>query len=174
MAEIQVDAVDAKLFREVMGSFATGVTVVTTETHGEIRGMTANAFMSGSLKPPLCIISVAKAAHMHGFLAHAQHFGVSILAEGQQRLSTHFAGRHDADLRPVFEYLGRTPVVSSAVATASADIVAVHDSGDHSLFIGRIVGLRNHDKKPLLVHRGRYASLTYTSDPAAIAVTDFW
>ena len=69
--------VDHMLFRRVMGSFATGVTVITTEARGEVRGMTANAFMSGSLEPPLCVISVAKRARIHPLLVEAGHFGVS-------------------------------------------------------------------------------------------------
>src|SRR5271156_6625102 len=67
------------LFRRVMASFVTGVTVITTQLRGEIRGMTANAFMSGSLDPPLCVISVALKARMHAFLLEADHFGISIL-----------------------------------------------------------------------------------------------
>jgi flavin reductase (DIM6/NTAB) family NADH-FMN oxidoreductase RutF len=95
------------LFREMMGSFATGVTVITTATRREVRGMTANAFMSGSLSPPLCVISVACAARMHGFLAEAGHFGVSILSQDQQRLSAHFAGQTDADLKVCFGASGQ-------------------------------------------------------------------
>ena len=66
--------IDPALFRRVMGSFATGVTVILAEVKGETRGMTANAFMSGSLEPPLCIVSVAKRAHMHAHLAAAERF----------------------------------------------------------------------------------------------------
>jgi len=81
------DAIDPTLFRRAMSSFATGITVITTEVRGEIRGMTANAFMSGSLEPPLCIVSVGKRARMHGMLIAAGNFGVSILAQGQEKLS---------------------------------------------------------------------------------------
>ena len=72
------------VFRRVMASFVTGVTVITTQVHGEIRGMTANAFMSGSLEPPLCVVSVGKKARMHAFLLESGHFGVNILARGQE------------------------------------------------------------------------------------------
>ena len=67
----------------VMASFVTGVTVITTQVRGEIRGMTANAFMSGSLEPPLCVVSVGKKARMHTLLLESGHFGVNILARGQ-------------------------------------------------------------------------------------------
>ena len=77
---IKKPAIDAALFRRVMGSFATGVTVITAEAEEGVRGMTANAFMSGSLDPPLCIISVSKKARMHELLEKTGHFGVSMLA----------------------------------------------------------------------------------------------
>ena len=82
-----------------MGRFATGVTVITATVAGDTRGMTANAFMSGSLDPPLCVISVTKRAHMHGHLIAAGRFAVNILASGQEDYATHFAGRPIPGLR---------------------------------------------------------------------------
>jgi flavin reductase (DIM6/NTAB) family NADH-FMN oxidoreductase RutF len=170
----QASPIDHAVFREVMGSFATGVTVITTATQGEVRGMTANAFMSGSLAPPLCAISVARAARMHGFLVEAGHFGVSILSHGQQRLSTHFSGRPDPDLRISFDYIGRTPVLADTAATIAAEIVATHECGDHSIIIGKIIELKARVIAPLLVHRGRYASLSYAAEAATGPIIEFW
>jgi flavin reductase len=167
-------AVDHALFRRVMGSFATGVTVITTQANGEIRGMTANAFMSGSLEPPLCVVSVAKRARMHPVLTQAGHFGVSILAKDQERLSTHFAGGPPADTAPQFLHIGRTPVLANASAIIAADTVACHDCGDHSIFVGHIVHLEASGRPPLIVHEGRYASLTYSMERAPEWVADFW
>jgi flavin reductase (DIM6/NTAB) family NADH-FMN oxidoreductase RutF len=167
-------AIDAQLFRKVMGSFATGVTVVTTEAGGEVRGMTVSAFMSGSLSPPLCVVSIGKRARMHGLLAASGHFGVSILAKDQEKLSTHFAGGALSDLSPTFAQLGRTPVLANASATLAADIVATHDCGDHSIFIGRIVHMQAFNRPPLVLHEGRYASLAYTKERAPEWVADFW
>jgi flavin reductase (DIM6/NTAB) family NADH-FMN oxidoreductase RutF len=167
-------AIDQALFRQVMGSFPTGVTVISTEARGTVRGMTANAFMSGSLTPPLCVISVNKAARMHGYLEEAGHFGVSILARGQEPLSAHFGGRPDAELQPVFRRIGRTPVLADAAATITATVVGRHDCGDHSIFIGAIDELAAHGRAPLLVHGGRYASLTYSAEHMLAPVTDFW
>jgi flavin reductase (DIM6/NTAB) family NADH-FMN oxidoreductase RutF len=154
-------AIDPKLFRKVMGSFASGVTIVTTVTGGEVRGMTVSAFMSGSLEPPLCVVSIRKGARMHPLLIEAGHFGVSILARDQEKLSNHFAGVPAVDLNPPeFVWAGRTPVVADAAAEIGADIVAQHECGDHTLFIGRIVHLAVHGRPPLLVHEGRYASVS--------------
>lgn len=166
--------IDHALFRRVMGSFATGVTVITTEVSGQVRGMTANAFMSGSLEPPLCVISVATRARIHPMLVEAGHFGVSILAKDQERLSTHFAGGPAADAAPEFVRIGRTPLLANASATIAADVLARHDCGDHSIFIGHILHLEAFARAPLIVHEGRYASLTYSMERAPDWVADFW
>ena len=174
MNDDKTGSVDHTLFRRVIGSFATGVTVITTEVPGEVRGMTANAFMSGSLEPPLCVISVAKRARIHPLLVGAGHFGVSILAKDQERLSTHFAGGPVADTTPEFVRVGRTPVLGGASATIAAEIIAHHGCGDHSIFIGRIVHLEAFGRPPLIVHEGHYASLTYSMERAPEWVADFW
>jgi len=174
MASDAVDAVDPALFRRVMSSFTTGITVISTEVRGEVRGMTANAFMSGSLEPPLCIISVARRARTHGMLVEAGHFGVSILAQGQEKLCLHFAGRPFADLKPAFDYIGRTPVLPGSSATIAADIVARHECGDHSIFVGRILHLRAGSAPPLVLHGGRYAALMYSDEEFAAPVIDLW
>jgi flavin reductase len=166
--------VDPALFRKVMGSFASGVTIITTEARGEIRGMTASAFMSGSLHPPLCIISVARSARMHAFLEEARQFGVSILAQGQERLSRHFAGRPARDLQPLFEHVGGALVLVGACASIAADIVARHDCGDHSIFVGRIVALQANGNAPLIVHGGWYASLMNSGKKIPDPIVDFW
>jgi flavin reductase (DIM6/NTAB) family NADH-FMN oxidoreductase RutF len=166
--------IDPALFRAVMGSFASGVTVITTERNGQIRGMTANAFMSGSLDPPLCVISVAKRARTHAILVETGHFGVSILAQDQEKLSGNFAGGPIADLDPAFVHVGRTPVLAEASATLTAEIVASYGCGDHTIFIGRITYMQAQHRPPLVTHRGRYASLSYSAERAPEWVADFW
>ena len=84
---------DAKLLRSVMGQFATGVTVVTFVANGQPAGMTANAFMSVSLEPPLILISIRNASSFNQFVGEGVHFGVNFLAESQRWLSGHFGGR---------------------------------------------------------------------------------
>jgi flavin reductase (DIM6/NTAB) family NADH-FMN oxidoreductase RutF len=169
------DIIDRAVFRRVMGSFATGVTVITAQAaDGDIRGMTANAFMSGSLEPPLCVVSIAKRARMHPHIGAAGHFGVSILAKDQERLSQHFAGGPLADRAPEFVHVGRTPILADAAATIAADVVAQHDCGDHTLFIGHIRHLQAFSRAPLVVHEGHYASLTYSQERMPEWVGDFW
>lgn len=166
--------VDTALFRRVMGCFTTGVTVITAETGSDVRGMTVNAFMSGSLLPPLCIISVAKKARMYEVLESAGHFGVSMLARGQEAVSQHFArqGATEPDLS--FEHIASVPVLAGVSAALAAEIEARHDCGDHSLFIGRIIGLRDHGRPPLVYHAGKYATLSYTRELPSDPAIDFW
>ena len=128
-----------------MASFVTGVTVVTTQVRGEVRGMTANAFMSGSLDPPLCVISVALKARMHAFLVEAGHFGVNILARGQETSDRSFRRAAGRRHRSEIHYAGDTPLLAHANATIAAKVIAQHDCGDHSLFVGHIFALRHSD-----------------------------
>ncbi len=168
------DAVDVKLFRSVMGRFTTGVTVITTEIEGAVRGMTANAFMSGSLTPPLCIISVAKKARMHAALGISGHFGVSILAHGQERISQHFAGQGAADPDLLFEHMQGIPVLANVSAAIAAKVAATHDCGDHTIFIGHIVGMRDDARAPLVYHGGKYATVHHKKDVPSDPSIDFW
>ncbi|HVZ53870.1 MAG TPA: flavin reductase family protein [Pseudolabrys sp.] len=166
--------VDGKLFRRVMGRFATGVTVITAEAEGGVRGMTANAFMSGSLAPPLCIVSVGKKARLYGALQRAGHFGVSILAQGQEAISRHFAGQGVDRPDLLFEHMHGVPVLAGVCAAVAAMVEAQHDCGDHTLFIGRIVGLRDDGRPPLVYHAGKYASLHYKEAASPDPAIDFW
>jgi flavin reductase len=168
-------AVTEELFRRVMASFVTGVTVVTTQVRGEIRGMTANAFMSGSLEPPLCVVSVGTKARMHAFLMEAGHFGVNILARGQESLIGHFAGRPVESIDVKYDYAGNTPLFAQANASVAAEVIAQYPCGDHSLFVGHIFALR-HDENlaPIVLHVGRLASLMHSHEQTIWPMLDFW
>lgn len=150
--------VDPQLFRRVMGRFATGVTVITATVDAETHGMTANAFMSGSLEPPLCVVSVAKRAHMHAFMSKSDRFAVNILAEGQERVADHFAGKTKSRAGTAFATIDGIPVLAEASARILADTVASHDCGDHTLFIGRIRAMSTDDRPPLVYHAARFGA----------------
>jgi flavin reductase (DIM6/NTAB) family NADH-FMN oxidoreductase RutF len=158
----------------VMSRFATGVTVVTADANGAIRGMTANAFMSGSLHPPLCVVSIAKRARMHEAMIAAGRFGVNMLAHGHENVSAHFAGRPVANLTVSFIHRAGTPLLDDACARIAASTVARHDCGDHTLFIGRILHAEADKRAPLVVHASRYASLMYGDEDTAIPSIEFW
>ena len=166
--------IDSHLFRRVMGAFPTGVTVIAAQDGEQIRGMTANAFMSGSLEPPLCIVSIARRAQMHDVMDSARHFGVSILSESQEAMSDHFAGRPNPDLRIEFDLSRAAPILREACGHIVAETVARHDCGDHTLFIGHILELDANDRPPLLYHSGRYGALDRWRAERDVAVPEFW
>lgn len=148
-----------------MGRFATGVTVISTDLRGEAYGMTANAFMSGSLEPPLCVVSIRKEARMHRYLREARTFGVSFLAEDQRSISQHFSGRLGEGAAPPFEYFEGVPVVADALAHVVASVVDEAECGDHTLFIGRISHLAAADDgAPLVFYAGNYRRLDGSRD----------
>jgi len=155
----QVDQIEPAHFRRVMSRFATGVTVVVATANGETRGMTANAFMSGSLDPPLCLVSVRREAHMHAHLRAARSFSVNILAAGQEDYAMHFAGRPILGFAATFASLAGVPTLACASAQIAAEIAAEHDCGDHTIFIGHIKGMTADERPPLLYHAGHYAAL---------------
>jgi flavin reductase (DIM6/NTAB) family NADH-FMN oxidoreductase RutF len=165
--------VDPSVFRRVMGRFATGVTVIVADVGGEVRGMTANAFMSGSLDPPLCVVSVAKRAHMHDHLIAAERFSVNILAAGQENLATHFAGRPVPGLDVAFDAIDGMPAIGGTAATIAATAIDTADCGDHTIFIGHILSLTAHDRPPLVYHNSRFAALVTLREEAP-TLPEFW
>jgi flavin reductase (DIM6/NTAB) family NADH-FMN oxidoreductase RutF len=144
-------------FRRTLGMFATGVTVITTLAEDQVHGMTANAFMSVSLKPPLILISVDRRAKMNGLLREGTRYGVSVLEERQTALSDRFAGRTaEAGPEPLFEIVHDSPLVEGALAHLVARVVRSYWGGDHSLFLGQVEYVRYGEGTPLLFHGGRY------------------
>ena len=147
-------------FRRTLGMFATGVTVITTKAGEQIHGMTANAFMSVSLRPPLVLISVDKRAKMNSLLREGVRFGVNVLAEDQRELSDHFAGRpRDRAPEARFTVVHETPLVDGALAQLVARTERSYWGGDHSLFLGHVEYARYGSGTPLLFHGGQYEQL---------------
>jgi flavin reductase (DIM6/NTAB) family NADH-FMN oxidoreductase RutF len=159
-------------FRQVLGRFATGVTVVTTEHDGVVHGMTANGFMSVSLDPPLVLVSIARTTRMHELLEASRHYGVSVLSERQQRLSAHFAGNPAGDAEIPFEPAAGVPVLRGALARVATRVVDAHRAGDHTLFIGEVLHFDAQDGRPLIFHSGDYRELV--EQPVAIAHRGTW
>jgi flavin reductase (DIM6/NTAB) family NADH-FMN oxidoreductase RutF len=147
-------------FRRTLGMFATGVTIITARTQDQVHGMTANAFMSVSLQPPLVLVSVDRRARMSNMLHEGTRFGVNVLEAGQATLSDHFAGRAVEDAtEPRFDLVHDTPLVEGALAHLVARVVRSYWGGDHSLFLGQVEYARYGEGEPLLFHGGRYERL---------------
>ena len=166
---------DADVFRSVMGRFATGVTLVAAKwPDGSLRAMTANAFMSGSLDPPLCVISVARRAHMHACLEAAGGFSVSVLGRGQETYSNHFAGRTVEGLDASFVEIDGVPALADAIAQIFCRKAAAQACGDHTLFIGEIRALRSRRGDPLVYYNGQYGSFRKSAAELAEDVPPIW
>jgi flavin reductase (DIM6/NTAB) family NADH-FMN oxidoreductase RutF len=159
----------ALAFRRTLGMFATGVTVLTTRVAEQVHGMTANAFMSVSLRPPLVLVSIDRRARMGALLHEGTRFGVSVLEARQTGLSDRFAGRvADDPPEATFEIVHETPLVEGALAHLVARVARSYWGGDHSLFLGEVEFARYGEGRPLLFHGGRYERLV--EDPRVFSL----
>jgi flavin reductase len=157
---------DDLVFRAALGRFATGVIVLTTGPRRTPHAMTANAFMSGSLAPPLVVVSVGRKARMHGRLRTARRFGISILDQAQEPASRHFAGQAVAGFTPAFGELAGVPVLAHAPVIIAARIKHRYGCGDHTLYVGEVQRLAVNDAAPpLLFYAGRYGMLEAYREP---------
>ncbi|WP_167062153.1 flavin reductase family protein [Burkholderia sp. Ax-1719] len=160
--------IDAKLLRATMGLFATGVTVVTYRADGQAAGMTANAFMSVSLEPPLVLVSVRKASRFNQWVEHGVRFGINFLAEDQRALSAHFGGRPQDDLEVPFGEHEGTPLLEGSLVQLVARAVDVHPAGDHLLYIGELEHIRHGtQRRPLVFYSGKYQQMHARSPMAS-------
>jgi flavin reductase (DIM6/NTAB) family NADH-FMN oxidoreductase RutF len=151
---------DDRQFRNAMGKFATGVTVIATEVEGEgVHGMTANAFMSVSLDPKLVVISIGEKAKILEKIKESNLFTVNILGVDQQEVSMIFAGQTKEPREVEFDRLDGKPVIPGSIAQIACEVSAIHVEGDHTLFIGRVTDIRLEDAEPLIFYSGRYRSL---------------
>jgi flavin reductase len=151
--------IDPHLFRRTMGAFASGVAVITVDDGDATHGMTANAFMSGSLEPPLCVVSIAKRAHTHAMVQNTGRFGVNVLGVDQQDLALYFAGKKSLDVEARFETVEGVPMLRDCAARIGARVANQCDCGDHTLFIGAILFMDANDRPPLLYHRSAFGAL---------------
>ena len=158
-------SIDAASYRQIMGHFATGVTVVTTAVEGWLHGMTANAVASVSLDPLLLLVCVDKQAHAYDELTKAGRFGVNILSEGQEDLSRLFAETSEPErdqLRGAAYHFGPhgTPVLEDCLAYLECEVTDRCEGGDHAIFLGQVLGGEVlGEAPPLLFYRGGYRQL---------------
>ena len=147
--------IDDRTFRDALGRFSTGITVVSVAAPERPHGITVNAFLSLSLDPRLVGVAIDRRAGAHDRLERAERYGVSLLTREQRALSDLFAGR-PVDAQPEWAWLDRVPVLDGALAQLACRIVDRHPVGDHTLFVGEVEAAVTRDAEPLLYHRGRY------------------
>lgn len=150
---------DTREFRRALGRFASGVTIITARFEEKTHGMTANAFVSVSLDPPLVLVSLDNRSNMHQILPRTGRYGVSLLAEDQQRLSDHFAGRTSEGIHIRFVTRNDIPLLEGAVGYFVVRVIDAHAAGDHTLYIGEVEHFEAREERPLLFYAGRYQHL---------------
>uniref|UniRef100_A0A831UHA0 Flavin reductase n=1 Tax=Thermus islandicus TaxID=540988 RepID=A0A831UHA0_9DEIN len=148
----------AEAFKEALSRFASGVAVVAAAEPLEERGMTATAFMSLSLEPPLVALGIAEKARLLPLLERARAFSVSFLREGQETVAEHFAGRPREGVGLVE---GRVP---GALAVLRCRLHATYPGGDHRIVVGRVEGVElGEEGAPLVYYRRGYRRLVWPS-----------
>jgi flavin reductase len=149
---------NSKKQRKIMGQFATGVTVVTTDGDTGPHGLTANAVTSLSLNPPLVLVAVDKCAHSLEYLRKNRCFAVNILRLEQEKISRRFAtpGPKDFTGLKLTTAVTGAPILSACLAFVDCQVVDILQGGDHEIFIGKIVAGEYHGGEPLLYYAGRY------------------
>ena len=161
---VPVPAVDGSAFRRAMGSFPTGVTVVTVASDdGNMHGITVNSFSSVSLDPMLVLVCLNQTSRGLSLLARAGAFVVNVLSAGQQDVSRWFANRDRPAGSTMFDGVpfepGVTgcPVLVDATASFECRLRQSHRAGDHLIVLGEVVALAHRPQlEPLIFHAGSY------------------
>jgi flavin reductase (DIM6/NTAB) family NADH-FMN oxidoreductase RutF len=153
--------IDENLFRQAMGRFASGVTVVTAAHAGRRTGITVSSFASLSLQPTLLLICIDRAAASHDMIAAAGRFAVSVLAEDQADLSQLFASDDPDKFRGVAlaPSPGGLPLLAGAVAHLECALHSSLPGGDHTIFVGEALRAAVFERPPLLYFRSAYGRL---------------
>jgi flavin reductase (DIM6/NTAB) family NADH-FMN oxidoreductase RutF len=153
------------LYRQVMGNWGTGVTVVTTkDQNGQPYGLTVSSFTSVSMDPILVLVCLDDRLSGLQFFKDSMNFGVSILSEAQQEVSRLFA-KKDTLRPPDLYFNGETgiPLIRDSLVTLECETTEIYPGGDHSIFLGKVLAAELHGAmqgtKPLLYFRGRYERL---------------
>ena len=150
-------------FRKAMGCFATGVTIITLDLEGEVHGMTANAFTSVSLDPPLVLVCVDHRTKTHTHLHAKKRFGINVLCEDQRAISEYYARPERTHEHAESEAGARfdraahgTPRLQGALAYLECRLHSSEEAGDHTIFIAEVEDVVVQEGEPLLFFRGKY------------------
>lgn len=162
--------IDPKELRGVLGSFVTGVTIITTvDEDGVPHGLTANSFSSVSLDPPLVLWSQSLSAPSHPVFRRSERFSVSILAQDQIDLSNKFAkgGQSKFEGVKLKQGLGGLPLIDGCAASLECRLIAVYPGGDHVVYLGEVDRIERSNRPPLGFYGGRYV-VPFPYDQSAV------
>jgi 3-hydroxy-9,10-secoandrosta-1,3,5(10)-triene-9,17-dione monooxygenase reductase component len=149
-------------FKEVLGRFATGITVITAMESGQPVGFTCQAFAALSLDPPMIAVAPAKSSTSWPKIAQAGAFCVNILADDQGSICRAFAVSGSDKFAGVRWYVGVTgaPILESCLATIECELGDIYDAGDHELVTGTVVSLTSGRGKPLVFYRSNFVRIS--------------
>src|SRR5208282_2756702 len=156
-------SLSATEFRKAMGCFATGVTILTLDLESEVHGMTANAFASVSLDPPLVLVCVDHSTRTHAHLYARKRFGINVLGEDQRAISEYYARAErthenaEAEAGARFDRTKHgTPILYGSLAYLECRLHSAEVAGDHTIFIAEVEDVVVREGDPLLFFRGKY------------------
>lgn len=150
---------DTREFRNCLGRFATGVTVVTCRSGQVKHGVTVNSFTSVSLEPPLVLVSIDRRTRANQLL-ESNAFVINILHKKQSNVAMHFAGRPDDSLSIVWEEGTQGPRLADCLAYIECRPWRSYDGGDHVLYLGEVTHFQANDGDPLLFYQGKFHDLS--------------
>lgn len=150
---------DDRKFRDAMGKFTTGITIVSTVYNDEIMAMTVNAFMSVSLDPKLIAISIDKKARLYYKLVETKKFGLSILSENQKEIAMIYAKQREKDREIPFVMQHSVPVIENAISTLSCHVKDTFLAGDHKIYIAEVTDIKMNEAEPVLFYGGKYRTM---------------
>jgi 3-hydroxy-9,10-secoandrosta-1,3,5(10)-triene-9,17-dione monooxygenase reductase component len=158
---VETLSIDPLRFRKAIGSFATGVAIVTTVWQGRYYGMTINSLTSLSLDPCMLLVCPKRGSSTGLAIQNRGEFAVNILADHQRELSKRFVGNvpdRFADLDLSFSESG-LPLLPGSLAHICCRLAAVHEGGDHEIIVGEVMSCTENAGDPLLFHKGSFGSL---------------
>ena len=155
-------AIDLQELRRIMGHFATGVTVITTmDKAGTPYGLTANAFASLSLNPPLVLICIDESVQCYPHLNESKLFAVNVLSEEQEKVSRRFATKGIEKFNGLPWHKGATglALLDGAIGHIECKVIHAYDGGDHTIYVGEVLSASASDDRPLIFFKGKYHRL---------------
>jgi flavin reductase (DIM6/NTAB) family NADH-FMN oxidoreductase RutF len=163
---LDLPSIEPDLLRAVAGTFATGVTVVTTRSAAGLFGCTANAVTSLSLDPPLMLVCLDRSTNTHPQLLEARAFAINVIRyqAGAELLCRQFAGKAEDKFRGIAWRPGVTgcPILAASLSYLECELDGTYDGGDHTIFTGRVVRAEHFEGEPIVFYRGRFTRLSET------------
>jgi flavin reductase (DIM6/NTAB) family NADH-FMN oxidoreductase RutF len=155
-------AVGASEYKEALSKFASGVTIVTVASDGNVRGMTASSFASVSLVPPLVLVCLEKTSTTRSMVLASKTFAVNVLSEEQEEVAHAFAQPGHKSFDGLPHHSGKTgaPLLDGSIAWLECDVYNISDGGDHDIVVGEVIACSVHDGDPLLYYNRGYRAFS--------------